>query len=86
MSTHDAKTLVHALLDVNVQSIIPLTADHVAKGCKVFGAAILRKSDLSLVIAGTNNEVVSPLLVSNASMYPRDSALWKRHNAILAMR
>jgi len=70
MSTHDAKTLVHALLDVNVQSIIPLTADHVAKGCKVFGAAILRKSDLSLVIAGTNNEVVSPLLVSERVNVP----------------
>ena len=30
-------------------------------GNKVFGAAILRKSDLSLVIAGTNNETANPL-------------------------
>jgi tRNA(Arg) A34 adenosine deaminase TadA len=34
----------------------------VAMGNKVFGAAILRKSDLSLVIAGTNDETDNPLL------------------------
>ena len=32
-----------------------------ALGNKVFGAAILRKSDLSLVIAETNNELENPL-------------------------
>lgn len=33
----------------------------VADGNKVFGAAILRKSDLSLVVAATNNEMENPL-------------------------
>jgi tRNA(Arg) A34 adenosine deaminase TadA len=34
----------------------------VAAGNKVFGAALLRKSDLSLVLAGTNDETDNPLL------------------------
>jgi tRNA(Arg) A34 adenosine deaminase TadA len=33
----------------------------VAAGNKVFGAAILCKSDLSLVVAGTNDEIDNPL-------------------------
>lgn len=56
--------LLEKLLDTTVQDIIPLTRKGVEKGCKVFGAAILLKKDLSLVIAETNNEIVSPLLVS----------------------
>lgn len=50
------------LLDVIDHDILPLTERGVAQGNKVFGAAILRKSDLSLVIAGTNDETVNPLL------------------------
>lgn len=49
------------LLDVIEQDILPLTGKGVALGNKVFGAAILRKSDLSLVIAETNNELENPL-------------------------
>ena len=49
--------LAARLLDVIEQDILPLTAKGVALGNKVFGAAILRKSDLSLVIAETNNEL-----------------------------
>lgn len=49
------------LLDVIEQDIVPLTRDGVAKGNKVFGAAILRKSDMSMVLAGTNNETENPL-------------------------
>lgn len=33
----------------------------VARGNKLFGAAILRKSDLSVVVAETNNEIENPL-------------------------
>jgi tRNA(Arg) A34 adenosine deaminase TadA len=33
----------------------------VSKGSKIFGAAILAKSDLSLVVAETNNETENPL-------------------------
>ncbi len=49
------------LLDVIEHDILPLTARGVAAGNKVFGAAVLRKSDLSLVLAETNNETENPL-------------------------
>ena len=49
------------LLDVIDHDILPLTEAGVARGNKVFGAAILR-SDLSVVIAGTNAETDNPLL------------------------
>lgn len=55
-------TLVSRLLDVIDGDILPLTERAVASGNKVFGAALLTKTDLSLVIAGTNDETVSPLL------------------------
>ncbi len=53
--------LAARLLDVIDHDIIPLTRKGVEAGNKVFGAAILRKSDLSLVIAETNNELENPL-------------------------
>ena len=53
--------LTRRLLDVIEHDILPLTAKGVAAGNKVFGAAILRKSDLSLVLAETNNELENPL-------------------------
>ncbi len=53
--------LINRLLQVIEQEIIPLTDTGVKKGNKVFGAAILRKSDLSTVIAATNNETANPL-------------------------
>ncbi len=57
----DQATLAKRLLDVIQSDILPLTQTGVAAGNKVFGAAILRKSDLSLVIAETNNEIENPL-------------------------
>ncbi|MCL6708763.1 nucleoside deaminase [Pseudomonas sp. R2.Fl] len=54
-------TLAARLLDVIEHDILPLTEKGVAAGNKVFGAAILRKSDLSVVIAETNNELENPL-------------------------
>ena len=53
--------LIDRLFDVIENDIVPLTAAGVANGNKLFGAAILRKSDLSLVLAETNNEVENPL-------------------------
>ena len=53
--------LVTRLIDVIENDIVPLTRAGVARGNKVFGAAILRKSDRSLVLAGTNNEIENPL-------------------------
>jgi tRNA(Arg) A34 adenosine deaminase TadA len=57
----NATTVAGRLLEVIEQDILPLTERGVAQGNKVFGAAILRKSDLSLVIAGTNAETENPL-------------------------
>jgi len=53
--------LVLRLLDVIEHHIAPMTAREVKRGNKIFGAAILLKKDLSLVIAETNNEVENPL-------------------------
>lgn len=53
--------LIDRLLDVVELEIAPMTADGVARGNKLFGAAILRKSDWSTVIAETNNETENPL-------------------------
>jgi tRNA(Arg) A34 adenosine deaminase TadA len=60
MSMADA-ALIDRLFDVIENDIVPLTAAGVAKGNKLFGAAILRKADHSLVLAETNNEVENPL-------------------------
>ena len=49
------------LMDVMENEIVPRTQVGVAAGNKIFGAAILRKSDLSLVLAETNNELENPL-------------------------
>jgi tRNA(Arg) A34 adenosine deaminase TadA len=55
-------TIAPRLLDVMDGDILPMTERGVAAGNKVFGAALLRKSDLVLVIAGTNDETDNPLL------------------------
>lgn len=49
------------LLEVVEDDILPLTREGVRGGNKVFGAAILRKSNASLVVAGTNAETENPL-------------------------
>ena len=53
--------LAGRLLDVIGDEIAPLTRVGVSHANKVFGAAILRKNDLSTVLAGTNNEIENPL-------------------------
>ncbi len=53
--------LIDRLFDVIENDIVPRTEAGVAQGNKLFGAAILRKNDLSLVIAETNNEMENPL-------------------------
>jgi tRNA(Arg) A34 adenosine deaminase TadA len=56
-----ASHLAARLLDVIEGDILPLTERGVAAGNKVFGAALLSKNDLSVVIAGTNDETANPL-------------------------
>lgn len=54
--------LISAILTTTEQEIIPLTAHGVSSGCKLFGAAIFKRSDLTPHTVATNNERVSPLL------------------------
>jgi len=56
------EALVSAILQATESSIVPLTREQVSQGSKLFGGAVLSKSDLSTVIAATNNERESPLL------------------------
>lgn len=61
MHTDDPSALISRLLQTIEQDILPLTKEGVAKGNKIFGAALLRKSDLSTLLAETNNELENPL-------------------------
>ena len=58
---HTPQVLADALLSAFEVHLLPATRASVARGNKVFGAAILRKNDLSVVLAGTNNETENPL-------------------------
>lgn len=53
---------IDRLIEVIEAEIIPLTQQGVRQGDKVFGAAMLRKSDLSTILAATNHETENPLL------------------------
>ena len=64
-------TVASRLLDVMERDILPMTERGVAAGNKIFGAALLRKSDFSVVIAGTNAETDNPLLHGEISTLNR---------------
>ena len=53
--------LLEKSLDIFTKEILPITEKGVSKGNKIFGAAILKKKDLSLVVAGSNNETENPI-------------------------
>ena len=55
------EALFTRILDVIEFDIVPRTARAVEIGSKVFGAAVISKSDRSLVLAETNHEAFSPL-------------------------
>lgn len=59
---HTPEALISSLLTVTLDSIIPLTRASVSHGSKLFGAAILHRSDLTPHTIATNNERLSPLL------------------------
>tara|TARA_Y100000590_G_scaffold366209_1_gene425452 strand:- start:31 stop:618 length:588 start_codon:yes stop_codon:yes gene_type:complete len=56
-----SELLLDKFLDVFNKDILPLTHKGVDLGNKIFGAAIIKKKDYSLVVAGTNNEMENPL-------------------------
>jgi tRNA(Arg) A34 adenosine deaminase TadA len=67
MPPHEPGALAARFLDVIERDIVPLTRAGVAAGNKLFGAAILKKSDLSLVVAATNAETENPLFHGEVS-------------------
>lgn len=58
---HSPTALLDAFCTCIDNDIHPLSAAAVANGSKLFGAAILLKSDLTVVLADTNQERGSPL-------------------------
>jgi tRNA(Arg) A34 adenosine deaminase TadA len=60
--TNSATTLLSTILRITEHQIIPLTCAGVSSGSKLFGAAVLSRSDLSPLTVASNNERVSPLL------------------------
>ncbi|KZB54626.1 nucleoside deaminase [Thalassospira xiamenensis] len=61
MPREDRNALLATLFATLENDILPKTRVGVAAGNKIFGAALLRKSDHSLVLAETNNETENPL-------------------------
>ncbi|MEN8006596.1 MAG: nucleoside deaminase [Candidatus Krumholzibacteriota bacterium] len=59
--TGDKVAFIDRLLAVIETEIVPLTVQGVQEGNKVFGGAVLRKADLSTVVAVTNAETGNPL-------------------------
>ena len=57
----DHYEILDALLRTMETGIIPATEAGVAAGNKIFGAALMRKSDLSTLLVETNNETENPL-------------------------
>ncbi len=49
-------------LSVIEKEVVPKTQEGVRGGSKLFGAAVLKKADLSTVVASTNTEAGNPLL------------------------
>ena len=51
----------HRMMDIIEGDIIPQTLRGVKMGAKVFGAALIGRKELNLVVASTNHEASSPL-------------------------
>ena len=71
--------LVARLIETIEHDILPLTEAGVARGNKVFGAALLAKDDLSTVLAASNDEITSPLRHGEMHLLERYHALPPAH-------
>ncbi|MHC4179491.1 MAG: nucleoside deaminase [Planctomycetota bacterium] len=60
--TKDKVQFIDRLLTVIEKEIVPLTQKGVRQGNKLFGGAVIKKSDLSTVVAVTNSETGNPLM------------------------
>ena len=56
-----SEILLNKFVDIFKNDILPLTLKGVDKGNKIFGAAIIKKNDYSLITAGSNNETENPV-------------------------
>mmetsp|Transcript_20921 Transcript_20921/g.49745 ORF Transcript_20921/g.49745 Transcript_20921/m.49745 type:complete len:198 (+) Transcript_20921:27-620(+) len=74
-------TKVERILSVIENDIAPITEKAVSEGNKLFGAAILNKSDMSLVCADTNRETEWPLLHGEVSCLRTFNAIPKSDRA-----
>lgn len=61
ISNFMSEILLYRFLEVFKNNILPQTFKEVDLGNKIFGAAILKKNNYSLVVAGSNNETENPL-------------------------
>lgn len=66
-----SEQVVSRLLSVVGEDVLPLTSKAVQHGNKIFGAAILNKSNLDLVVAETNEEIKNPMLHGEVSCLNR---------------
>ncbi len=58
----DKAAFIDRVLDLIQHEIAPRTLEGVRGGSKLFGGAVLKKSDLSTVLVATNTEAENPLL------------------------
>ncbi len=58
----DKLAFLDRVLGLIENEIAPMTREGAAKGNKLFGGAIMKKSDLSTVVVATNTETENPLL------------------------
>jgi len=58
----DKAAFLDRALSVIENEVVPKTQEGVRGGSKLFGAAVLKKADLSTVVASTNTEAGNPLL------------------------
>jgi len=63
----NSPSFIESVLNCIEKDVVPLTEKAVQDGNKVFGAAVLKKEDMSLVVAGTNMEMEWPLLHGEVS-------------------
>ena len=49
------------ILDIFLNNLIPENKISVSRGNKIFGGFVLKKTDLSLVVTGLNNEIENPI-------------------------
>ena len=61
MDQNNELDIAKRMLDVIEGDIHPITQMAVEKGNKVFGGAVIKKHDLTLVVADTNKEIENPL-------------------------